>query len=306
MKTPSPREIALVCAPLLIVGVAGFLLSRRPPAPDEGKLRLVFNIAKPTVLEAFDGSDAALVVELKGPNTETGPNNNPLRIYESAPFLELRTSKGVQSSRWRQASGIWSNVWKKSVNGNRFLINSRPIPAGKLRFGIDTIISPLSSSPTKTAPHISGNWTVNRALIKPFNFGKMARIPLVRLTSVKIIQVNGTRNIRGEAVFDYIGTGINAETPFDCDFHERNGGMGWGSGSGDLTPQNATRRVREWTVYNPFTNAPSHRELVYISGRVSADERWPLAFEFESFDFLTAKVGQTIKFKSWPAALPKL
>ncbi len=137
----------------------------------------------------------------------------------------------------------------------------------------------------------------------------MTRLPLVHLRSVKIVQIN-PGNIRGETVFDLTGPTMDAQTPFDYDFSERRSGMGSGYGSSDLTPQTAMRCVREWTVYKPsnssFVNGKlvPTKQIVRVTGRVSADNRWPLAFQIEPFDFAKVKIGQTLKFKSWPALVP--
>jgi hypothetical protein len=300
MKHFSAREFALLCSPLLIIGVVGWLLSKRRISPDEGKLHLAFHVEKPTTLEAFKGSDAALVVGLAGEGADK------MRVASSDPWLEVQGAHGAERSYMsRGYSGIWTKVWKSNSNGTRFTINSQVIPAGQLRFGTSSAIQTLSAT-TFAAPR-TGSWLLNRAQIKPFGFKKMTRLPLVHLRSVKIIQIN-PGNIRGETVFDLTGPTMNAQTPFDYDFSERRSGMGSGYGSSDLTPQTATRRVREWTVFKPFVTASGYTPKIVpvrISGRVSADNRWPLAFQIEPFTLAKIKVGQKLRFKSWPVPVPK-
>jgi len=55
---------------------------------------------------------------------------------------------------------------------------------------------------------------------------------------------------------------------------------------------------------NPFTGKGNAIHRISFTGRISADNRWPLAFKIEPFDGKPAKVGQQLKFKSWPAPLP--
>jgi len=75
-------------------------------------------------------------------------------------------------------------------------------------------------------------------------------------------------------------------------------GLNWSSDSRfKVAPRT---KVRSWTVFSD-----SLATKFYISGRVSADNRWPLGFQIEPFDFKTAKVGQKLKFKQFPVPLPQ-
>ena len=51
MKRFQVREMALLCSPLLILALVGWLLSRRKaPSPGADKLHFAFRVDKPTVL----------------------------------------------------------------------------------------------------------------------------------------------------------------------------------------------------------------------------------------------------------------
>ncbi len=111
--------------------------------------------------------------------------------------------------------------------------------------------------------------------------------------------------ITGEAVFVLNGVAMNYATSFDSDLHLRElrslkppkqSGL-----SGGYTTRDAPRRrTIEWQVApNILTNK------IQITGRASADNRWPLGFQIEPFSFQTVKVGQKLKFKQFPVALPQ-
>lgn len=295
VKRFSFREFALVCSPLVLFGMVGWLLSqRKAPAPQQ-PLHLTFHIDNPTVLEAFDGVDAALVVELKGRGADKW------NINQTAPFLELDTPAGTQTSHNNSPRGAWEKVWKNNINGTRLLLNSQVAPKGKMRFGINAKISPQSGT---LLSQLSRKWEVDRAKIKPFAFGVLPRTPMVVLRSMKITSVPTKANsqVSGEAVFDFVSPGANKNTSFESSFSHQggNGGMGWGSGGtkAGLTPETGRRRVREWTVFHVS------KGKIRVSGRVSANNLWPLAFQSEPFDLAKIKVGQTLKFKTRPAPVP--
>lgn len=306
MKRFSPREFALLCSPLLIVGVVGWLLSKRKvtsPTPVK-PLHLAFRVEKPTMLEAFGGADAALVVELQGHDADK------LGFYRSDPWLEVQGAHGVlRSYESRGYSGVWTKVWKGNWNNSRFPVNAGIIPPGRLRFGFDAQMGLSNGTmPSATMPHLSGNWAINRALIHPVEFQKMARAPLIVLRRVKVTSAVGGQ-IVVECVFDLLAAGANAQTPTEFDFsgETRVGAItystSWSTSmSGTATRETPTRRVREVSLYIPPTKGKTL--ISRISGRVSANNRWPLAFQVEPFDLLKVKVGQTLKFKSWPVPIP--
>ncbi len=124
MKHLSPREIALVSSPLLIVAVVGFLLARRkPPTPDAGKLHMEFHVETPTAPEAFHGAEAAFVVKLKGKDADA------MHIGTNLSFWELQTATAIYSSRnGKDNPRLRHDVLKSNINGTRFLVNLKSIP----------------------------------------------------------------------------------------------------------------------------------------------------------------------------------
>lgn len=100
VKRFSPREFALLCSPLLFIALAGWLLSRRnAPTLGGGPLRLAFRVEKPTVLEAFNGADAVLVVGLAGSGTDKMfiPNNDV--------FLKVQSPGALGGASARMGAG---------------------------------------------------------------------------------------------------------------------------------------------------------------------------------------------------------
>lgn len=303
MKRFSLREFALLCVPVLVVAVAGWFFSKWQTAPNGGPLRLVFRVDKPTVLEAFEGNDAVLAVELQGRNVGYGLKE--WRIWQAYPYLEVSGQGRTQRSYYAdKSSERWGHLWRGSVNGTRFPVVVSSLPAGDLRFGADAKLWESSLGATGTMPHIKAEWSVNRAQFTPYPFGKMARTPQIRLVSVKVLEVN-TSQVRGEAVFNLLSAMKNPSA-FDFNVREKRTSTGSGSGGADLTPETPTRRTREWIIYLPlFPKSGLSPTTANVSGRVSADNRWPLAFQIEPFDTAKVKAGQTLRFKSWPAPVPK-
>lgn len=308
MKNISLREFALVCSPLLVVAVVGFALSRRkPPSLDEGKLHLVFHVEKPTVLESFNGADAALVVALKGADADK--LNTSFADYS----LELKSkSKAYKSSCSDDGSRFWNDVWKGNWNNSRFAINTRQIPPGKLRFYFTTKTSysgMVTPAPTP-APHLNGSWLINRALIKPMNFKRMPRAPLVVLRSVNITTVAGGtgRYVSGECVFYLVGANMSVQTPTEISFSGGvttptiSSGLSWGTTASATPSPKPMQRSWTWSVSAP--TGIKTKLIAHVSGRLSVDGRWPLAFEVTPFDLANVKSGQSLSFKSWPVPTP--
>ena len=314
MKRLPARELALVCAPLLILLGLGFLFSRRQSsAPETTPLHLVFQLDKPTTLQAFQGADAVLKVKLQGTNANKFD-------FDAAPLLEVKTAHGVQTSRVNGYSGLWTKVWKGSLGGEsqvRWPINSQAIPTGTLRLSVDAKATPISSatvpSGALTPLHLKGQWRINRAKIIPPSFVTLAPTPQVVLRSVKVTQVApgaGTVDVEGECTFDLTGKNDNAQTPVEISFSGggystgRGGisGIGWSSSS--PSPQQPARRAPTWNVSSMPARSAKAKTVGRITGRISANNRWPLAFQIEPFDIARVKVGQQLKFKSWPASVP--
>jgi len=303
MKRFSPREFALLCAPVLAVAVAGILLSRRkaPRVLNAGPLRLKFRVEKPTELEAFQGANAALDVSLVGEGADKMSVANP------SVRLELETTKGIEASNpFNSSREKWGSVWK-TIYGWRFLINSQTIPQGKLRFNMNAEI--IDNSTGTLLFSRSGDWPINRTQLQPFPFNKMDQVPPIILQSARITKVEkdyGPSGIYGECVFRSITPKSFAQMPLDFSLFRAGtpplpvqSSVGVGNGWNTLTPDAPRRCVIGWFVLS----SPHHIEKV--SGRVSADNHWPLAFQTEPFDTAKVKVGQKLQFKSWPAPVPK-
>lgn len=327
MKRFHGREMALLCSPvLLLVGVGWFLSARHASSDDtsnHGPLRLEFHVEPPTTMEAFRGTDAVMVVELKGQNTRIGPNLKPIIAYGGLGLLKVQTAHGVRSAREDGSAGQWNqwrNVWF-SPNRLRTGLNFAHIPRGKLSFGMATsvapalLVGPASMLPRAQPKPLSSVWAVDPKQIKPFSF-KSIPPPAVVLRSVSITSATpGGRYVSGEIVFDLTGQATNAQTPFGFAptllVGNRNQ-LGWGTSmTWNATPETPTRRVREFCLIKLATRllpngriVPQSDQILRLSGRANADNCWPLSFATEPFDCAKVKKGQTFKFKSWPAPVP--
>lgn len=231
---------------------------------------------------------------------------------QSDATLKVQTARGIEESRVNSYSGLWREVWKgtwQDKNVMRFPIHTAKIPTGTLRFSWTGIAQVARAASAPRSVRLAGDWPVDRTRIKPFPFDKMARSPLVVLRWVKVTQVFPGQ-VNAECVFDLSGVNMNVQTPTEFSFcgEARVGtvtyGASWGTAmSGLATPETAIRRVREWAIST--TPTAKSKIIGHVSGRASAGNRWPLAFQIEPFDFAKVKVGQKLKFKSWPAPVPK-
>lgn len=317
MKRFFARETALLMLPVVAVGALGLWLSNRAPAPEAARdadaLRLKFRIDKPTALEAFRGANVAFVIESEG------YDNKHYESPQMTPYLEVQTPRGKQVS-WKNRGSVqrWGNgVWNYTAQNHRttrFLLDTRAVPAGTLHFGCYGIAQPNFPGVTARLKPLrgSGKWKVDRAQIKPLNLATWPRHPLVSLREVVVTRKiagnprGGTSDtVTGEAIFELNGAAMNQQSAFAVDFSNQarpvrgvTYGMGNSTGSAKDTVR---RRVREWMVdSSPFGRTSQAR----VSGRVSAANRWPLGFQFEPFSFQAVKVGQKLKFKQFPVALP--
>jgi hypothetical protein len=181
---------------------------------------------------------------------------------------------------------------------------------------VDARTTPKSTvpPPTPRPSHLRATCKFDRTKIIPFDFGKTPRAPLIVLKSVRITQVftaaGKVEFVTGECTFDLVGAAMNAQTPTEFSFSGRgysNGnpvltGMIWSTDSLS-SPENPLRRIYNWN-FNPQLTSALSKRTGRVSGRISAEGRWPLAFQADSFDFAKVKAGQQLKFKSWPLPRP--
>lgn len=311
MKRFSVREFVFLCSPILLVAGAGWFLSARQSSANGGPLRLEFHVEPPTTMEAFRGTDAVMVVALKGWNTQDKPSPTSNVLHTGFPQLEVRTTRGTQLSHFDGSSGRWQQwrqLWHED-NRRRIGVHFAHVPKGKLRFGMEASVGPERVPVGAQLQHLSAKWTISPLQIKPFSF-KAVRPPTVVVRSAKITSATpGSQWMFGEVVFDLMGPGMNAQTPFDSALTLTNfkTDPAWcTSTTGNATPETPTRRVREFRLSKIVKRfLPSGRQIVRIGGRANADNCWPLSFQLDPFDFAKVKTGQSLPFKSWPAPIPK-
>lgn len=311
----SMGEFGLLMLPVLAIGALGLWISSRPaPVIDDGKPRLQFRVEAATGIEASRGFDGAFVVEAKdrqGQNYTMAPGK---------PYLELETPRGMQVSRLirGKTTGFGRGFWGNNVHNSRFTFRAGRLPPGTLRFGFDAVafrgrvamgVTPLP--PTR----LSAKWQVDRTKVQPLDRAAMRRKPLLQMRSVtinRITPIGGPRSpglITGDIVFDLQGAAMNEKTPLECTFLEhqmvpgtlRRSGVAYSRrpSKAPAPPQPRTRVVK-W-----FSYVQTPTDAFQLTGRASADNRWPLGFEIEPFGFKTAKVGQKLKFKQFPVVLPQ-
>lgn len=288
-------------------------MSKRPTpftSPvDDGKVFFKFHVDKPTTLEAFRGFDGAFVAEIKN---RKGFHYDA--IHPSAPYLELKTARGIEASRLRNGtSGFWTDMWGSSTDNSRFPFKMRHLPPGTLHFGFDALAQlPMSGAPTLPPVRLSGKWKIDRTKIKTPDLTVMPRKPFLQIRSAKILfvaianpRIGGQSLAIGEVVFDLQSGAMDEKTSFDYNISEHHFvpsnrlRHGLSSSSGMDAKGTARTRVLNWTVFEDSLTAKLN-----ISGRASVDDRWPLGFQIEPFNFKTAKAGQKLKFKTYPVPLP--
>ena len=125
------------------------------------------------------------------------------------------------------------------------------------------------------------------------------------------IKSNNYYYIRGEAVFVLRGRAMDANTPVDFRVSVPKDELYHWSADASYSQPSALVRVVEFQLSTPNMTSPEIMKSqdpdprpLRLTGRFSADNRWPLAFECEPIDRLQTKAGQQLGFKTWPAPLP--
>ena len=300
MKRFSAREFALLCVPVAVVAGVGWWASRRPtPKPSYVGPQLQLRVEKPTTLQAFDAVQQVLNISIG----EDSKGEQFSAFGQPKWWLRVKTPQGAETW-YSSGTGTFSaaSVSMASANRQKYSILIKQVPQGALTAGFSgpVVNASLTTGPLKPIL-LKGQWNVSKSKFKPFDFN-LPRASLVKLTSATISTVSATQ-LAARFTFALQGMAMNEKTTLDNQFGETHGlSNGYSmSGSGNAPKT----RVCECAIRNPSqTGVGSAPVTIELSGRVSADNRWPLAFSIEPFDFKTAKVGQQLKFKSWPAPLP--
>ena len=305
MKRFSAREFALLCVPVAVVAGAALWASRRPQSKLYVGPKFSLSYEPPSVLEAFQGAKTGVGVKLG----EDSQGNNYLLNVLRRPncWLDVATTQGTKT--WRN-DGTGSLKLKGAsssfVSNEGYYLYLTEVPAGDLTFGINgEIVS--SSFPTNAKPHtIKQQLSVDKTKLRKFDFS-LPRAPDLKIKSATIRR-NSANSLDVDIDFVFLGSKDLA----DVSWQERYkvGGLFYVA---DWTCEADTMRTHTsevqliWTGVTPATltrGANPTLSSANLTGRVSADNNWPLAFKIEPFDFKTALVGQQLKFKSWPAPLP--
>lgn len=298
MKRFSARKFALLCLLVAIVAGAGFWAMQRPSSLPKSKLpyigpQLQLNIETPTALQAFDGVKTVLMVKVSDDST----GKHYQIDYPTKLWLRVATTQGTKS--WRNDTPFYDDEsWISSYHSSVSSVAIKQMPRGKATLGFWGNVPP--------SPNFLGRkWKVDQSKAKPFDFS-LPRAPLVNLQSLTLTEAMAS-HIAVEAVFGFDGNTISRDTPFQFQVKDSSGDeTGWQI----LVYHHGIRTSQTWKVkftldhLNPFTGKGKAIHLIAFTGRISADNRWPLAFVIEPFDYKTAKFGQQLKSKSWPAPLP--
>ena len=305
MNRFSAREFALLCLPVALIAGAGLWVAMRPaPVP----LHVTFRVEKPTTLEAFKGADAVWVTKIEGDDA----SSSDLAFAKMERVVEWKTSKGTQivPTNSYSYSSPWSKVWKGPQNFNRLPLAQMFIPAGELYFKFKAQPVSKNNKPGAAAtpmPPLVGRWKIDRGQFAPFNFKAMSRTPQIRIRAVKVVQ-GGPSFVEGEIQFDLLGAGMDAQTQVDSFLLGElpfRGSTYLANFDTNVTvdPKNPLRRTLKWNLNGPASPPP--KTFGNLHGRISADARWPLAFQLDPIDMSKVKAGQNLTFKQWPAPIPK-
>lgn len=299
MKRFSAREFALLCLPVLVVAGAGFWAARRPaPKPSYVGPQLQFRVDAPTALQAFEGVKAVLTAQVSDDS-----QGRSYWIDNPKVWLAVATPQGAKL--WRNdKSSSGDEAWISEYPFYRDTVAVKQLPEGKVTFGM---AGPIVETGKPKAPKplvLKRQWEVERTKIKPFDFS-LPRAPLVSLKSVTITK-NGYYSIYGEAVFVLQGTTMGADTPLECQISASEGEPSYWSTTASYSQKGALIRVVEFRLFTSNVTPPNllKPRPLRVTGLLSANNRWPLAFDLEPIDRLKTKVGQKLRFKTWPAPLP--
>lgn len=317
-KRFSIRKFGLLIAPVVLVVALVLWVSKPPEHPeisiDDEKISVTFQIDKPTGLEASAGYAGAFVLDIEMPYrqldfTDIEMGDLRLDFTRCTLYLELQPPKTLQTSKSKSANQI---LWKNSTEGSlnlRSPFKNRRYPPGTLYLGSNGLFTPWDTRGAKPTFLVSRKWKIDRARLKAPNLAAMPRQPKVTVRSVTITKVFLFKNkfkgvprgsVTGEVIFDLQGAAMNEATPFVYEFREHHFvpknrvSYEMESGSKNILGT-ANTRVEAWTIFEDSLNVKMN-----VSGRASAGNRWPLAFEIEPFDFKSVKVGQKLKFKQFP------
>ncbi|RYG67704.1 hypothetical protein EON80_13065 [bacterium] len=322
MKRLLLREVTLLSMPVLMLGGLGMWLSGRPGTivgePVSGakvggapnKPLFHFRMEKPTMMETLDGNEGAFVVELKADPLKQG------RVLAlGTPSLELQTARGKYISRFgasqrdkknnlfgAKAWGNWDGAWDNDSSSGRYLFNLRGLPAGKLIFHF--------GSPISRHPQLPLQWEIDRTKLPKLNLATMPRRPMISIREVTVKEKT-TRSAKGEIVFQFHYDAkengkVDPSEMYNLRFEGDTPDFLWGyRGKMFHWVPEATLKVPDTLVVGWFTGVTSASKKINLWGRTNANDKWPLDFQIGPFSVNRIRVGQKLKFKSWPAPLPR-
>ncbi len=292
MKRFSAREFALLCLPVAVVAGAGFWAARRgvPLSVDLGKPKLQFHVEKTTALQAFNcpnGCVAAVTMELS-----KNWRGTPYEFTQRKFWIETQTPQG--KIRW-PGYGTWPKDIGPGFTGNsQETMFLSKMPSSKITFGLEGMIVPTPNTNATQPVQVSGQWELDPSEVKAFNFN-IPRDPLLQLQTVTF---EGKPLGDASIGFAYsVASGKVKEYEMAYRFQPIH--SVWDIGSYTIK-QEGKFYIR---ASNP-TYANAKATDIHLNGSLSLNNGWPLSFEIEPFDYKSAKVGQQLKFKSWPAPLP--
>lgn len=276
--------------------VGGAAEEHARPTSVEAAPKLSFSARPPTTLEAFDGVRAVLVAQVgeKVLGKEYG-------FAPKDPLFWLKIGDENDSAIWRSdgTGSIKKDAFSPAVWGDASIdLPLKSVPQKTMTFGLDAKVVSLNLyQPTKSFD-IKGQWQVDKSQLKFFDF-TLDKAPLTH-PNIAVIYRRDDKFIECDMEWIFDKAGEYHRTPLEAQMRERYGRLESYGDDWYTPPAPRNRRSILFTI-----ELSSSKDLpIEITGRVSANNRWPLAFKIEPFDFKTARGGQQLKFKSWPAPLP--
>ena len=253
-------------------------------------------------MQTFDGVKAVVVGSITPDTTKflrrtdyclgVGLNSNS--------WIDVKTPQGTKT--WnRSAKGSFAaDAFDERYNCDYYLA-LRKVPQGEmtLRFKDSYLPSGAALNRAKAVP-VQGKWIIDKSLIQSFDFAR-PRVPEVELRSVRVSDV---RKSVVDIACNFVLTGKNAGGKTTLDKQATMSSdwavlTYWGNSEKTMTERTVT-----FGLSASGTRKGKMPKFTVVTGRVSADNNWPLAFKTEPFDFRKVKFDQQLQFKSWPAPLP--
>ena len=295
MKSFKARPLFWLCLPSVFLLGVGFFLSRRMSGVSV-RPALEFHLEPPTVFEAFSGADVVAVVNPINRGERENDWHTPSFSIQTAK-IPLTSACGDDNGRLQDA---WIIDWAADCNASRFVLKTRHLPPGEMRFADKVELShynggdiSLWGSPTYIAPiQVTGHWAVERAKISTFDFSKIERLPKVSLQNIEVVRV-ASDDVQAHLTF-----ALREPTQDKVTWRIRF----WGDPPASSTL--VSQKPGEITTCLYLNPSSTRGKLAHIDGLFNIENRWPLEFILAPFDPSRLRGGEKLAFTQRSATLP--